>query len=680
MIFNTEAMEHKMKKTSSFFLTLTVLVLNMPLPADIRLPAIFSDNMVLQQNKPIKIWGWAKPDEKIVVTLDDKAKHTSADSDGNWSVVFESQKSDTKKHTLTVSGENQIVLKNILLGEVWVCSGQSNMEMAVKVSKDAAKEISEANYPFIRLFDIERTARNEPADDYTPKDIWLECSSQSIPNFSATAYFLGRDLHKNLNNVPIGLISSNWGGTGIEAWTPMEYLEKIDSVQARLKQSKAVIENLKSQGLVEKYTAQNSEYKKSFRTAVKQGEGSVIAKKYSSLDFDDSSWKTMTAPALFEQFGLKDFHGYVWFRKHVQIPSSWAGKDIILHLGPIDEIDVTWLNGVEVGRSGSVIPKILDYWNVSREYRVDGKNVKAGDNLIAIRMADTSLAGGFGSTDPTEMYCESANNSTDKISLAGQWKFMPANELPTLPRDPSNPNTFSVLYNGMIQPLTPFAIRGVIWYQGEANAPRAYQYRTLMPTMIKAWRDKFGDPDMPFIITQLPNYCPSGNAKNTWPELREAQLMTCQNDPNCKMAVTIDLGEPDNIHPKNKQDVGKRLGLLAREHIYGQNICSQGPVFKSMQIDSNKVRVQFDNVCDGLVVKGPALKGFEIAGEDKKFFPVEAAIDSNAVVLWSDIVPVPVAVRYAWADNPECNLYNKAGLPAGPFRTDDWQCVTFSRN
>lgn len=670
-------------KTLQSLISLTVFTCVLSVgTADVSLPSIFSNNMVLQQQKPIRVWGWADAGEKVTVEFGGESQSTVADKHNKWAVTLSPCEASNRPAVLRVIGNNTIAFKNVLVGEVWVCSGQSNMVWKVRYCDNAKKEIAEADYPEIRLYSVSREVSVAEAENCRGQ--WVECSPTVVRNFSAAGYYFGREIHKNLK-VPIGLISSNWGGTKIEAWMPMERLEKIASMAKRVVHTKKLTNPATFQSKVREYKRKAKEHKTNYSQTVQKAEDPELAAKYSSSEFNDSAWKTMHLPCTWTQGGLADYDGYVWFRKSIEIPDTWAGRDIVLKLGPVDEVDVTWFNGVKVGGKGSVIPRDTRFWKVARIYRVPGKYVKAGKNVIASRVADTYDRGGFWGLSASEMYCQLADQSKQealKISLAGKWKYLPTERLPKAPANPSHPNLCSMLYNGMIHPLVPFGVRGVIWYQGESNAGRGYQYRELMPALIESWRQKWDDQSMVFIQTQLANFQPRAidPVESAWAELRESQLLTALNDPKGGMAVTIDIGDADDIHPRNKQDVGKRLALIARKVAYKQDISYQGPVFKAFQIRGKEIRLKFSSVFEGLVARGGTLKGFAIAGEDKEFVWAKARIEGEEVIVSSDQIANPVAVRYGWSDNPECTLYNKAGLPATPFRTDNWKLSTLDKH
>jgi sialate O-acetylesterase len=510
-----------MNRMSPFTRALTILaitLLSAAAQADIRLPTVIGDNMVLQRNGDVPIWGWADPGERVTVDVSwSEANWTvKADTSGRWKLNVTAPPVG-KPGRMTLKGKNAVTLQNILAGEVWVCSGQSNMQWTLSNSSYAKREIAAADYPRIRLFSVERKVADAPQDDCTGS--WVQCSPETIGGFSAVAYFFGRELHRKLD-IPIGLIHTSWGGTPAEAWTSGPMMKTDPDFAPILERWEKAVKN---------YPQAMAEYNKK-----------------------------------------------------------------------------------------------LEQW---KKARAEGK--KPG-------------------------------------------------RAPRSPFGPGNPHSPSGLYNAMIAPLIPYAIQGAIWYQGESNASRAYQYRDLFPAMIRSWRQNWGRGDLPFLFVQLANFLEikPEPADSAWAELREAQAMTL-GLPNTGMAVIIDIGEANDIHPRNKQDVGKRLALWALAKSYGQNVVYSGPLYKSMRRDGNKIALEFDHVGGRLVAQhDDPLTGFAIAGADRRFVWADARIEGQTVVVSSEQVREPVAVRYAWADNPVCNLYNEAGLPASPFRTDDWKGVT----
>ncbi len=635
--------------------------------ADIRLPSIVGDNMVLQQGRKVAIWGWADPGEEVRlrVSWHTMERRTDTDKDGKWSFTITSPPAGGP-YELTLSGKNTIRIQNVLSGEVWVCSGQSNMEWPLQSANNGAQEVAEADYPNIRLFTVQKKIADTPQEDCTGQ--WSPCTPQSAPGFTAVGYFFGRYLHKKLG-VPVGLINTSWGGTVAEAWTSGKALEKMPEFKALMREIAKAKAN--PDASMKEYRDALAQWEKKIESASAQGASCI------EPGFDDSSWKEMELPVLWEQADLSSFDGLVWFRKTITVPESWAGKELQLDLGPIDDMDVTWVNGVKVGAHSE-----SGQWQIARQYKVPGNVVKAGRNVIVVQVLDTGGGGGiYGEAKQMNLRRPGSNEA---ISLAGPWRYKVGYDLASMPPRPqppvwvNNPNAPTVLYNGMIAPLIPLGIRGAIWYQGESNAGRAYQYRELFPLMISNWRHDWGEGNFPFLFVQLANYMATQPepGDSAWAELREAQLMTLSL-PNTGMAVIIDIGEADNIHPRDKQDVGKRLALWALAKTYDKPIAWSGPLYKSMKVRGNEVVLHFDCINGGLVAEGgEPVKGFAIAGKDRKFVWADARIEGDTVVVSSEKVAKPVAVRYAWADNPVCNLYNGAGLPASPFRTDDWPGVT----
>lgn len=663
----------RMISISFFSLFIVLLSCRGPQPAaNIGLPILFSDHMVLQQDINVPIWGTADPKGVVTVEfIDQKVRALSTDT-GEWKVLLKPLKAGGP-YELKITGEDTHVIRDVLVGEVWLGSGQSNMEMPLagwgKV-KNYEKEIAEASYPDIRLFQVNHKMSLKPEKE-VPSNGWRVCTPESIPDFSSTAYFFGRMLHKKLG-VPIGLIHSSWGGTIIEAWMSPESLNPVSGFHQRFAKLASIAEALQKQSAIP--TDDDL-----FDLIMKQWQGEIPkmdrglndpAGNWASCELDTENWNTMMLPNSWEDEGLPGLDGIVWFRKKVDIPNSWIGKDLILNISAVDDIDETYFNGVQIGRT--------EGWDAPRSYPVPKDLIKAGLNVIAIRVRDNVGGGGIWG-DPA-LFNLSLSGQTS-IPLAGLWEYrigLDWNELSTPALNPYNPNFPTLLSNGMIEPLIPYAIRGVIWYQGEANTGSAYQYRDLFPRLIRDWRKRWNQGNFPFLFVQLANFMPVEDqpGENSWAELREAQLLTL-SEPHTGMAVAIDIGDANDIHPKNKQEVSRRLALNALTIAYKQDVVASGPIYQSMQIENEKIRLTFSNIADGLVIKnGENLKGFAIAGEDHVFRWAEAAIDGDTVVLWHPQIEEPVAARYAWASNPICNLYNSAGLPASPFRTDDWPGIT----
>ena len=633
--------------------------------AEVRLPHIIGNHMVLQRNQELRVWGWADRREKVTVHFNGTVESTRAGKDGRWLINLPAMEAGGP-YTMKVRGRNIIELEDILIGDVWVCSGQSNMESRVEAFPWAAEESARAEYPGIRLFTVPKNAQLTPGDEI-PGGEWQACDPETVLSFSAVGYFFGRFIHEKAD-VPVGLVSSNWGGTNIETWISgtsigqlPEFTEQVTELAAW--DAQAVIEKKKAEmkAIIDRYAGDEPGIQ----------EGKAV---WAASDLDMDGWGTMELPGLWEGAGLPGLDGIVWFRKAFDLPADVTGDGITLSLGPIDDSDQTWVNGNKVG-------EMSEKYNVDRVYHVPAEYLKAGRNVIAVRVEDTGGGGGFHG-EPGQMKIVAGDFS---LSLAGEWRFrVSPTELNLNTGAILDPNNYpTLLFNGMINPLLDFRIRGVIWYQGESNASRAYQYRSLFPMMIADWRTHWGYPDMPFLFVQLANFMKPREEprESAWAELREAQTMALSL-PGIGMAVTIDIGEADDIHPVNKQDVGKRLGLAALHVAYGRDIVFSGPVFRDMVLAGNQAILSFDHVGGGLKAKNRYgyLNGFSIAGEDRVFHWARAQIQGDKVIVYCDEVKRPVAVRYGWADNPDdANLYNAEGLPASPFRTDDWPGITEGR-
>ena len=617
--------------------------------AEVSVARIFSDNMVLQRGINAPVWGTAAPGEKITVEINGLISSTITSKDGKWKVylpVFEAGGS----FDLTVKGDNEVVFSEVIFGDVWVASGQSNMEWRLENATNGEEEVKNANHPDIRLFYVPKRVGKSPKDDLEGGQ-WDKCTPDAAKEFSAVAYFFGRELQKDLN-VPVGLINCNWGGTPAEAWTSSEILKTLPDFRDR------VVELENGSNWEEDIPAnnqRNADKNRIINTSFKGLEMGVHKINYNSND-----WPVVIAPNWDE-----DLDGIVWMRKVIEIPKEYKGNELRFDLGRIESRATVYFNEVELGSTNS------PYFT---EYTVPAKLVKSGKNVIAVRVLHRWATANF--SGPEERMKLYAPSGAVLESLAGPWKYMKGLES-AFPEIAGYQNYPASLYNGMLNPIIPFGIKGVIWYQGESNAGRAYQYRSLFQAMIEDWRVRWGMDYFPFLFVQLANYMdiPEVPQEDAWAELREAQSMAL-NLPNTGMAVTIDIGEMFDIHPRNKQDVGYRLALAAKHIAYNQEIVYSGPLYKSMEINGRDIEIAFNHVGKGLQLKGEKLSGFQIAGKDKKFYWANAQIVGGEVFVSSDKVKEPVAVRYGWAINPECNLYNKNGLPASPFRTDDWQGKT----
>jgi sialate O-acetylesterase len=640
-----------MRKRFSIWV-LAVALIASSAKAEVKLPGIFSDNMVLQREIAVKIWGWAKAGEKVNVSFNGQKVSAKTANDGKWLVTLNPMKAGGP-FNMTISGSNTVELKNILIGDVWVCSGQSNMEFNMSQSINGAKDIAEANYPNIRLFYVPRMMSEKPLDNI--KSNWNICTPQNAQYFSAVGFYFGLNLSKDLN-VPIGLISSSWGGTLVEDWTSNEAMSKLPEYAASL-------ESLKSSNIG--YTMMNiDKLLADWNNSIKTNDPGLKEKWYEpGTDF--SQWKTMKLPGAWEQQGLPNLDGSVWFETEFELTAEQTAAGLTLSLAKIDDGDQTFLNGKLVGETDN-------QYSALRNYKVKPEVLKEGKNILVVRAIDYGWGGGFWGS-PDEMFAE-ANGA--KIKLAGEWKYK-IGFGETSPNAIMNPNQYATcLFNGMVSPLINYGIKGAIWYQGEANVRDAFRYRTLMANMINDWRSKWGEGDFPFLMVQLTNFEAKGtNDDGDWPTLRESQADVANKLPNVAMACIIDLGESFDIHPKNKHDVGFRLALAAQKMVYGKNVVASGPVFKTKTIEGNKAILTFDNLGGGWLVKNPYgyINGFAVAGADKEFHWAKAWLEGDKIVVSCDKVDVPLAVRYGWLNNPvDLNLFNTELLPAVPFRTDNW--------
>lgn len=653
-----------MKRNYIAFFALTfVLVFSGHSNADVSLASPFGDNMVLQRGVEVPIWGWTDPGDEVHVIVKGQHLKTKGDENGSWMVRLEPMQVGEPFAIRVVGSHNEINLTNVVVGEVWICSGQSNMEWTVARSADPESEIAAGDFPDIRHIKMNHTIKMAPQLN-CPNTGWKVCSPETVGDFTAVGYYFGRKLHRDLK-VPIGLINTSWGGTIVEAWTSGDSLKSHPDFTERIASIVKEESNLEQAA---------KEFEAELKVWQEKRNEAVEASRESAGPIDDSSWKQLNAPGVWERQGFRRFDGVAWYRKSIDIPEAWVGKELSLSLAKIDDNDRTYVNGKLVGET--------EGWTKARKYEIPAAVNDSAKMTIAVQVIDEQGNGGIHG-EPEEMSVAHADQKP--ISLAGKWRFATVdalNDLPPQPKRPGfhRPNNPTALYNGMVHPLIPFAFKGAIWYQGESNAGRAYQYRTLFPLLIKDWRGKWGS-EFPFYWVQLANFQAVKNepAPSNWAELREAQSRTLSL-PNTGEAVIIDIGDARNIHPKNKQDVGKRLALLALNHDYNVDVHYSGPRYREMKVEGDKVRLQFD-FADGLVsTDGEELKRFEIAGEDQKFVWADATIDGDTVVVSSAEIAQPVAVRYAWAHNPEgCNLTNSSGLPASPFRTDDWPGVTIDK-
>lgn len=644
------------------FLILIILATSVTTLAygQIRLPKLVSSGMVLQRNTKVRIWGWATSGEKVTVRFIGKTYTTTTGENGKWSVMMDSMKAGGP-YSMEIDGINHIVLKNILVGDVWVCSGQSNMELPMSRIEPRYKYImAHSQNSEIRQFLVpDRYNFKTPQKDVAYGS-WVSANPWTIPDFSATAYFFARNLYKKYH-VPVGLINASVGGTPVCSWMSKDALKKFPKLLqvASDYSHNSYLDSVRNVNAMN----QNSWNKKIWGS----DKGLNGNEKWYDANYNDSGWGTMKLPAFWTNEGLKNVNGVVWFRKEFNIPEYMTDIPATLWLGRIVDADYAYINGVFVGS--------VSYQYPPRIYNIAPDLLKPGKNNITIRVINYSGHGGFVKDKP---YKITAGGKT--INLKGNWKYkVGAVADKPLPEPTFIPYKPEGLFNGMISPLLNYTIKGAIWYQGESNTGdpgKPDQYHQEFTTMIKDWRSKWGEGNFPFLFVQLPNYgkpVTDPSAGSNWAKVREAQLLTLSL-ANTGMAITIDVGEWNDVHPLDKGDVGKRLALVAQKVAYGnKHIVYSGPIYKSMKIEGNKIYLTFTHTGDGLMMKGDdKLRDFAIAGRNDHFVWANAKIvDNDEVVVWSDEISHPEAVRYAWADNPGIvNLYNKEGLPASPFKTN----------
>jgi len=626
----------------------------------IKLPGLFGDHMVIQRNQPIPVWGWSSPNEKITVNFNQQQKQAVADNSGKWSLNLDPEVAGGP-FDLDIRGKNSIVIHDVLVGEVWLCSGQSNMEFQLKSAKDAESEINMASFPDIRQIKIPLTVSSTAKEDISPAN-WIVCSVKTAGDFTAVGYFFARELGKRLH-VPIGLINSTWGGTMIESWISREAFEHSPAF-------KSVAASMNGRDIGPVIRERQLKLQNQVRFIEKNIHDSIPETEWKNPTYNSTEWPAISVSSTWENqpLGLSGLDGIVWYRKEIDLDSADAKNPIILSLGKIDDNDETYVNGIRVGSTKN--------WEEKRIYHVPVSVFRPGKNVIAVRVEDTGGGGGF-YEDSSAVNLKTENGT---VPLGNNWHFRVAKIGDN--GGGVGPNDYpSLLFNAMINPLIPYAIRGVLWYQGEANTGRAYQYRTAFPLMITDWRQHWHQGNFPFYFVQLASFnAENGNSEkgSSWAELREAQTYAL-NLQATGMSVTDDIGEPNDIHPKNKKDVGLRLAAIALNNIYDKPMEYSGPIYESMVVQGNKVILNFTHTGSGLMVKDKYgyIRGFEIAGSDQRFHYAKAFLENNKVVVYANEVTSPVSVRYAWSDdNGDANLYNFEDFPAVPFRTDQWKGIT----
>lgn len=637
----------------------------------LKLPSVFSDNMVLQRDVAIPFFGSANPNEAVSVQLNGQTATCTASPNGRWMLKLPALQAGGPFTAYVQSSNTTAEVKNVMVGEVWLCSGQSNMELTESAADDYSQALEEAN-PAVRMFTVAQRASDDPIAD--AKGTWVPATKHSIGAFSAVAWSFGRELQNHLN-VPIGLINASWGGTRAEAWTSRDALIADPTLKPIVD---SYLEELKD--FPAKFAAFKIELKEWIASRSDTGNEGFL-NGWENRNVDDASWHKVNLPGTIDTMEPSEegqpFDGAAWFRRTFVLPDGWTGKALRLELGPIADYDDAYVNGTKVGFTKM---SNQDAARTSRSYRIAPGILLQGENSIAVRVYASQGACGFTGMDDQMRIVLDKDDSDDPVALAGEWKERVERKLdttvlaPHMPLGPGSPRVPGSLFNGLIAPLVPFGIKGVIWYQGESNVGEADRYKLLFQTLIRDWRQHWGAGQFPFYFVQLPNYKARKDepSESSWAELREAQAAALKLNFT-GMATTIDLGNEGTIHPKNKREVGRRLALIALSRDYGEHVPYSGPMYHYLSQNGVSIRVFFQHVEDGLKTDdGKAPTGFAIAGDDHRFYWADARIEGTSIVLSNANVPHPVAVRYLWADNPKSNLRSLAGLPAIPFRTDDW--------
>lgn len=642
-----------MNKKHLVFSTITFLfLLCFPIRSEVKLPCFINNGMVLQRDFMVPVWGWASVGEKIQIEFNGKIYNTITGDNHKWALKLKPSKAGGP-YQMVIKGSNSIILNDILIGDVWMCSGQSNMAFEMNtVSDKYAKEIETSENNQIRQFMVNRKYGFTATLDVESNSGWQSVNQKSILKFTAVGYFFAKELFAKYK-IPIGIINCSYPGTPAEAWVNETVLKSFPNYFTKATEFKdsTIVNNI---NIKDKILTEN------WYNHVKQNDQG-IQDKWFLPNYNSKDWSTVVMPNFFQNVEFKA--GVVWLKKDFNIPASLAGKNATLYLGNIVMSDSTYINGQKVGSVGN-------RYN-PRKYIIDGKLLKAGQNIIVVRVLSEKTEGGFVKDKPYKLDIDGTS-----IDLTGNWQYKTGVSVIPFQREKLTAfaNQPTSMYYGMLSPLIGYGIKGVIWYQGEGNSGKPKEYQYLFPALINSWRSEWKQGDFPFLYVQLANFNPSVNepGESRWAELQEAQSMTLAI-PNTGMAVINDLGEWNDIHPSNKYDVGKRLAFLAQKVAYhDKKVISTGPTFQTMKIEGNKIIISFTNIGSGLIVKGgDELKQFSIAGSDKKFVWAKATIEGNKVIVFSEGLISPVSVRYAWADNPRgANLYNKEGLPASCFRTD----------
>ena len=619
------------------------------------LPRIFGNGMILQRDMPVPVCGKAYPGDTIIIRFKGYKNRTIADLGGQWKVFLPSQPAGGPYQLdISENGKYPDLKKfiNILLGDVWFASGQSNMELKVSEAANAKVEISQANYLDIRFFVVPHKM-NFHTENEVSGGSWNNCDSLHVANYSAVAYYFARKIYSE-KGIPVGVIQSTWGGSPVEAWTSREMLLSSAITRDRV---------LADDSITTRHFIRDSLNLIRFWDIVYHPQNETD-KSIPLPDYNDKNWKTLQMPSVIRNWKIYPFEGIVWLRKSIVLQKKFLDNSISIHLGHPEMNYSLYVNGKELART---------IWNAAKNhtYKLPAHLLHEGENVIALRMS--VLWGGGGLNPPAKnIYLA---NEKDTVSLSGQWKYNEQLE-PVVPKIKNYQYYPDFLYNCMVKPVIPYALKGFIWYQGEANDTLAYHYQTLFPMLINDWRIRWQQGYLPFLFVQLPNYRKQQPTpvESEWAELREAQSMALSL-PETGMACTIDLGEVGSIHPLNKQEVGLRLALEALRKVYGESQVSSSPRFQQLKIKKNKIYLYINQ--SGMTTSDHQVpRGLSMAGSDKKFYWARAIINDNEIIVWSEKVAHPEAVRYDWADNPDGNIINSSGLPLVPFRTDKWKKLT----
>jgi sialate O-acetylesterase len=619
---------------------------------------IFGDNMVMQRNKADAIWGWSDPGDQVKVEIAGHTATAVAGADRRWQAKVDPPAAGGP-YTMTITGKQTVELHNVLVGDVWLCGGQSNMQFALRQAQTGAEDAKAADLPQIRFFTVRQRAAYHQVD--TVFGSWNVVTPATAGRVSAVAFYFARRVQQQ-THIPIGLIVDAVGGTPAEAWTSIASLQPLHDFDPLI----AELNRIAAKRTGPEYGNFVMPWYDEYDVGMKE--------QWAARNYDDSSWKQVKLPGGFAELGVPDTPALVYFRKEFEVPDPPPTGRNMVQLGIIEKMDTVYINGQEIGGSSWV--------ENPRQYFIRPDMLKPGKNVITIRVLKTLPNGGFMSK-PEELRMTIGDTT---FPLAGDWKAKlsvdarPPQPLPL--RYQNWPVMPAVLYNGMLQPLAPLSIAGALWYQGEENSPRGYQYRKVLTTMIGDWRNLFQQSNLPFYIVQLPAYLPrrATPTDDDWSDTRESQAIVAETVPNTCLAVTIDTGDPNTIHPTNKEPAGDRVARCALANYYGdKNIVFQGPAVAKVERRKGEIRLKFAHANGGLVVKGgDKLAEFSIAGDDQKFVWANARIKGDTVIVSSPDVPSPKEVRYAWQSNPEATLFNGAGLPTGPFRTDHWKLETES--